>query len=152
MDIKELTLQNVYEHRADFEAACKKAGACKPEYKKLIKAKTKAKFMNIIYNNFYWVYDEVTKFMLKYDYAYNSSEDLALVRLNDKYGYIDKQGNEVIPLKYDDAYNFSNGLARVELAGKYGYIDKQGNEVIPLKYFDLLDSESYPTSEFLKEV
>jgi len=91
--MKNVTLQNVYEHRADFEAACKKAGACKPEYKKLNKAKTKAKFMKIIYNNFNWVYDKVTKFMLKYDYAYNFSEGLARVKLNGKYGYIDKQGN-----------------------------------------------------------
>ena len=107
--MKNVTLQNVYEHRADFEAACKKAGACKPEYKKLIKAKTKAKFM------------------LKYDDAYNFSEGLALVKLNGKYGYIDKQGNEVIPLKYDYANNFLEGLALVRLNGKYGYIDKQGN-------------------------
>lgn len=31
------------------------------------------------------------------------------------YGYVDKQGNEVIPLKYDYVRNFSNGVARVAI-------------------------------------
>ena len=128
--MEKVTLQNVYEHRTEFEAACKKAGACEPEYAKLIRAKTEAEFMAIIYNNFYWIYDEVTKFMLKYDDANNFSEGLARVKLNGKYGYIDKQGTEVIPLKYDYANNFSEGLALVGLADKYGFIDKQGTEVV----------------------
>lgn len=51
-----------------------------------------------------------------------------------KYGFIDKQGNTVIPCKYDWAGSFSEGLARIELNGKYGFIDQQGNTVIPCKY------------------
>lgn len=62
------------------------------------------------------------------------SEGLALVRLNSKYGFIDKTGKEVIPLKYDNAFDFSEGLALVWLNEKCGYIDKTGKEVIPIKY------------------
>ena len=51
-------------------------------------------------------------------------------------GFIDKQGNEVIPCKYIGASGFSEGLAAVEDSTtlKWGFIDKQGNEVIPCKY------------------
>ena len=70
----------------------------------------------------------------KYDGAYAFSEGLGPVRLNDKWGYIDKTGTEVIPCQYDEANGFSEGLAAVELNGKYGYIDKSGTLVIPYKY------------------
>ena len=72
----------------------------------------------------------------KYDYAFDFHEGLACVKLNYKYGYIDKSGKEVIPCKYDGAQSFSEGLARVYLNGKDGYIDKSGKEVIPCKYDD----------------
>ena len=71
----------------------------------------------------------------KYDYvSMTFSEGLGHVRLNDKWGYIDKTGTEVIPCQYDGANDFSEGLAAVELNGKYGYIDKSGTLVIPYKY------------------
>ena len=49
----------------------------------------------------------------KYDYAGGFSEGLARVKLNDKLGFIDKTGKQVVPCVYDDAWNFSEGLARV---------------------------------------
>lgn len=58
------------------------------------------------------------------------TEGLAAVELICKWGYmgyIDKTGNEVIPIKYDYAYDFRNGKAAVLLNGKWGTIDKQGN-------------------------
>ena len=71
---------------------------------------------------------------LKYDSAGSFSEGLAVVRLNGKWGYIDKTGKEIIPLKYDSAESFSKGLARVRLNGKWGYVDKTGKVVISAKY------------------
>ena len=76
----------------------------------------------------------------KYDATWNFREGLAHVRLNGKFGFIDKTGKEVIPLKYDIVDFFNEGLAPVALGavenlnGKYGFIDKDGNEVIPIKY------------------
>jgi serine/threonine protein kinase len=67
--------------------------------------------------------------------------ELAWVKLNGKYGYIDTTGKEVIPLKYDYAQDFEKELAIVELNGKWGYIDKTGNEVIPIKYDNVRDFE-----------
>ncbi len=77
---------------------------------------------------------EAAKKRKKYDYKGNYYEGLALVKLNDKWGYIDKSGNEVIPIKYDYVDGFSEGLARVNLNDKWGFIDKSGKEITPLKY------------------
>lgn len=51
-----------------------------------------------------------------------------------KYGFINLQGETVIPFKYESAGNFSDGLAYVKLNGKEGFIDKSGRTVIPFKY------------------
>ncbi len=60
--------------------------------------------------------------------------DIAGVKLNGKWGYIDAKGDTKIPFKYDEASFFSEGLAAVSQSGKYGFIDKKGVAVIPLKY------------------
>lgn len=66
------------------------------------------------------------------------SEGLAVVSMEGpsgrKFGFIDKNGNEVVPLKYDIAHPFKEGLAIVKLNEKWGFIDKNGKEVIPPKY------------------
>ena len=78
--------------------------------------------------NFYFQRASILSFLKIYytDY-YGFSDGLAVVELNDKFGYIDKTGREVIPLIYDYASEFAAGLASVELHGNWGYIDKQGN-------------------------
>ena len=71
---------------------------------------------------------------LKYTDVCSFFEGLAWVKLNGKYGYINKTGDEIIPLKYDGVGSFSEGLSMVSLDGKYGFIDKTGKEIIPLRY------------------
>ena len=64
-----------------------------------------------------------------------AGQELTLVQdASGKYGFIDQQGNTVIPCKYDWAGSFSKGLAAVKLNDKYGFIDKHGHTVIPCKY------------------
>jgi len=75
-----------------------------------------------------------TDWKLRYDEVDDFNEDLAIVKLNGKYGFVDRVGRAVIPLKYDFAFPFSDGFASVEVNSKCGYIDKTGREVIPLKY------------------
>ena len=75
----------------------------------------------------------------KYDNAQASfSDGLARVKLNGKWGFVNTQGKEVIPLMYDNVDFFSEGLSRVSLGddetGKWGFVNTQGKEVIPLKY------------------
>ena len=59
---------------------------------------------------------------------------LKIVEIADKYGYIDNDGNEIVPLIYDNAWEFSDGLAWVESDGKKGCIDETGKMVIPFIY------------------
>lgn len=66
---------------------------------------------------------------IKYDVIHSYHEHLAVVRLNRKAGYIDKEGKLVIPLKYDFANSFNNGKAKVKLNGETFYIDKNGNRI-----------------------
>ncbi len=60
----------------------------------------------------------------------------AVVKKSGKYGYVDTEGDEVIPFKFDNAYGFSNGMARVIVGGKTGYIDRQGNMCVEAIYDD----------------
>jgi hypothetical protein len=91
----------------------------------------------------------------QYDYVSEYSEGFAIVK-NDqsfnydrkdyhsiiKYGFIDKQGKEVIPLKYDEVKPFSDGFAIVALDSiymgyserMYGFIDKTAKEITEIKY------------------
>ncbi len=72
----------------------------------------------------------------------SSDNGFAAVKVNDKWGYINKTGKYVIEPQFDDAYGFSdNGLASVEVNGKYGYINKTGKFVIEPQ-FDIANSFS----------
>jgi hypothetical protein len=66
-------------------------------------------------------------------------EGRARVTLNWKYGFVDTEGNEVVPVKYDWVGNFSKGRSKVLLNGKWGFVDTEGNEFVPLKYYRISD-------------
>jgi hypothetical protein len=51
------------------------------------------------------------------------------VKTGDKWGYIDKTGQMVIPPKFSGALGFTEGLAAVVTGDKWGYIDKTGKYV-----------------------
>ena len=86
------------------------------------------------------VYDELKSFdHTTYYHNFNFLKyEIAAVKLNEKWGFIDKTGNVVIPIKYDSVYDFSNnqisGIASVKLNGKWGGIDITDKIVIPIKY------------------
>jgi hypothetical protein len=58
------------------------------------------------------------------------------VELNNKWGFIDHSGKEVVQLKYEElqGIGFSEGRAGVKLNNKWGYVDKYGKEIVPVKY------------------
>lgn len=66
----------------------------------------------------------------------DETSGLIYARLNNKYGFIDKNGKQVTDIKYDRVGTLTEGLILVELNKKYGYIDGKGKEVIPLIYED----------------
>ncbi len=61
------------------------------------------------------------------------SEGLALIKVDEKWGYMDKQGKAVIQPQFDSAGYFSEGLAHITLDGKPAYIDKSGKVVLKPK-------------------
>ncbi len=53
---------------------------------------------------------------------------LALIRVGEKWGYMDVSGKLVISAKYDDANDFTDGHAAVKTGTTYFIIDKKGTE------------------------
>lgn len=64
---------------------------------------------------------------------------VAMVKKNDKYGFINEDGVEVIPCIYNDAHPFNNDIAIVEYNGMYGALNRKGSIVIPFEYMLLAD-------------
>jgi len=67
--------------------------------------------------------------------AYNQYKDeLYPVKIKDKWGYINRKGETVLPLQWGEADDFYEGFAKVgQIKGEnylYGFIDKQGKWVV----------------------
>ncbi len=100
----------------------------------------------IVYNNTLRTIDNEYLYTLegRWDGARDFSENMAAVKKDGKWGYIDSDGVVIVEPTYDSANSFSEGLAAVQRGGKWGYIDKTGKQVIPFT----LDS-TYAFSEGL---
>lgn len=90
-------------------------------------------------NNLYGLINEKGKILLepKYqkishsDNAYIDGDDeLILVKLNNKVGFADRNGNMKINFQYEEGTPFNNKLASVKFNGKWGYIDKFNQLII----------------------
>lgn len=86
-----------------------------------------------------WGYMQFEKWVIdaRFDQAWPFIEGLALVQLYGKYGFINKNGESVIPFRFEKALPFSEGLAAVCLNGKWGFIDATGLSAIPYKYTEV---------------
>ena len=56
------------------------------------------------------------------------------VQRDGRYGFLDRQGHEVIPCIYDETGLFVDNRTLVARDGKYGIIDTNGTVVLPLEY------------------
>lgn len=81
--------------------------------------------------------------LLKYendpDHELKFTEGLAPVSVNNKWGFVDSTGKEVIAPQFDEVHPFYNGLARITKDSSSGFIDKSGEVVISSKYYILSD-------------
>ncbi len=84
---------------------------------------------------------ELAESIKRYDKIYSFHEGLARVCKDNKYGFIDKKGQEIISCNYDDADDFDGGIAIIKISGKKGGIDMHGSIVIPA-IFDAIDWDS----------
>lgn len=62
--------------------------------------------------------------------APESANYIAVADENDKWGFIDRQGQQVINFQYDDAFSFSNHLAAIKIVNTWGYISERNEMVI----------------------
>jgi len=67
-----------------------------------------------------------------------ANDSVISVTQNEKYGYIDKVGNILIPIKYDDLGNYHNGQYKVMVNGKWGIINLKGEILLPIRYTDIV--------------
>jgi hypothetical protein len=54
----------------------------------------------------------------------------AVVKKDFKWGFIDRHGNEVVPLQYDYVRSFHNGYAKVQLNEKWNYIKRRSLKLL----------------------
>ncbi len=73
----------------------------------------------------------------------NKSEDDKKATLQDRYikinkqgkwGFVDRQGKEVVKTIYDNVFSFNEELCCVEKNELFGYINRKGEEVVPIQY------------------
>lgn len=76
------------------------------------------------------VYDD---FIIKKTTNQLFNDDVAMVRHENKYGWINKKGEKIIPCKYEDALFFYAGIAGVKENGKWGFINRKGEYIIKNK-------------------
>lgn len=89
----------------------------------------------VVYFRFYKVEETLT-----FEDAAPFIEDLACVKIDGLYGYINKSGQVAIKPTYDDLSFFYEGMSVQLKDGLYGCIDTNGNIVIPFKYEELQHS------------
>lgn len=95
---------------------------------------------------YYWKFmkkdyslQNLAKVVCEYDEMGDFHDGRAWFRKGDKYGFVDKMGNEIVPAKYDEVVDFKEERACVSLRyqegnKKCGYIDLTGKEIVPVKY------------------
>ena len=77
----------------------------------------------------FWEFDCVCEF----------NEGFAAVLKDDRWGYINTKGEQIIECKFDDAGNFSEGFAVVFKDGKCGYINTKGEQIVECKFDGVRD-------------
>ncbi len=66
-------------------------------------------------------------------------EGMAMFMKDNKFGYLDKQGEIAIQPIYEGTYDFHEGLGAFLLNGTYGFLDKEGKVVINNVYQNVAD-------------
>ena len=75
----------------------------------------------------------------------------AAVKINGKWGFVDKNGDIVLEPQYEDARSFCNGFAAVKVDGLWGYINAEGQMVIVNTFVDAKDFTASGTAFVMVE-
>lgn len=68
----------------------------------------------------------------QFDYAAPFVDGIAVVNIGEKWGFINTEGEYILPLQFDDAESFSEGVAPVCQDGQWRFIDCHGETVATL--------------------
>ncbi len=117
-----------------------------PDYPQRDELMAEMRLLKVIYlpyreGNLTGLLDQNGKIVLepRYETIGKFHEGIAMVTMNGKIGYINKEVDEIVPPYYDDAENFSNNIAVVGEGGRYGAIIRNGRMTVPLQYNELDD-------------
>lgn len=70
-----------------------------------------------------------------YTQIFQFENNRAMAQKDTMYGFIDRQGNVLIPFVYEQCFGkFDNGLCGIRQNGKWGFIDSTGKEIIAPQY------------------
>ncbi|MCB0547625.1 MAG: caspase family protein [Phaeodactylibacter sp.] len=103
-------------------------------YDRAIKSEEYGEYWAIQKGDYWGFYNSMTKSIIlpQFQEVNPFIKEMALVKREGKYGWINKLGSPVIPIQYDKATPFDNlGIARVELSGQSFSIDRGGSRVDP---------------------
>ena len=124
------TFQNVWENRFEFLQICRITNI---EFwdticKQLIEAISEASFLKVILDEFSLINKHIKEFQPKFDNVWDFSAGIALVKLNEKYGYIKEDGSFLAEPKFDRAFDFdaNSETAIFKINEKYGYLKLNG--------------------------
>lgn len=95
------------------------------------------KLLRTRHNNQYELFDTQGNIISdKYDFIGNIDYGFAKIKQKDKYGLMDKNGNEIIPCQYDDILTLTKepDLIAVKKDNQWGFVDKNNHTVIPFVY------------------
>ena len=88
---------------------------------------------------FYTKANPLFKYLMKYDFVDEFINGFATVVLNNKYNFIDGDGNLLSQQWFDMTGDFLEGFAVVQLYGKYNFINTEG-EIAFKRWFDMATS------------
>lgn len=97
------------------------------------------KYVRVNQNNKWGIFDlETSKLIIPIRYVEVDcfNNDIARVKINGKYGYVNTKGKTTVPYIYDwaDTTFFNEGIARVKSDNKYGAINGNNKIIIPIVY------------------
>ena len=82
------------------------------------------------------------KWEKNYDFVDNCICGLSKVKKNDKVGYVNKDGVEIVKPQYDEGLTFKEGYAAVRSGAKWLYIDSTGKAITTAIFDDALSFSS----------
>jgi hypothetical protein len=104
------------------------------------KAQDSLEFAQVYYKNAWHIIDKKGNFILDQRYGVGMyknlcfSDNLAMSIKDNKVGFIDFKGNQIIPNKFAGGHCFVFGYAPVSVGDKWGIIDRKGNFIIEPAY------------------